>query len=177
VEVVPYDPDWPQVCAREAEIVARVLGDALLAAHHVGSTAVVGMAAKPTVDILVVVEDINAVDAAGERFVAAGYQPRGELGIPGRRYFVKGTRVVHVCHVHAFQAGHPEIERHRLLIAYLARHPDDAERYARAKESLARRHRYDSEAYTGGKGPLIRELDALARRWWLALESMGLDEP
>ena len=89
VEVVPYDPSWPVLFQSEAGQLAAILGEEVVAIHHVGSTAIAGMSAKPTVDILVEVHHIAKIDGLSNAMRNLGYKPKGEFGIPGRRFFSK----------------------------------------------------------------------------------------
>lgn len=100
VRVVPYDSCWPELFRREAEAVGRILGSNRKEIHHIGSTAVTGLAAKPVIDMMPVVWELEAVEACYAQFEAIGYEGMGELGIPGRRYFRKGgddrTHQIHI---------------------------------------------------------------------------------
>ncbi len=86
VTVTAYDPRWPQLYEREAAAISAALGGALAAIHHIGSTAVPGLAAKPIIDIMPVVHSLSGADAARGALEALGYEYLGEFGIPGRRY-------------------------------------------------------------------------------------------
>lgn len=165
VEIVPYDPNWPAKYCGEIKLIADVLGSILVAAHHIGSTAVPGLAAKPTIDILLVVCDLDLLDACNAAMAALGYQPKGENGIPGRRYFQKLAGEVHLFHIHAFKAGHPEITRHINFRDYLIAHPESAAEYQALKQELALRFRDAPAQYTSGKGTFIRKVDQFAAAW------------
>lgn len=165
IEVVPYSQEWPELYSQAASCLREIFGDELVALHHIGSTAVVGLHAKPIIDILPEVRDIARVARLNPLMIDAGYRPRGENGIAGRRYFVKESGLVRTHHVHVFQQGHPEIARHVDFVAYLNACPEDAARYADLKQKLARRYPQDSPSYVDGKTALIRELDARAVRW------------
>ena len=91
IVVVDYHPEWAEAFEREAARIAEVLGENMVAIHHIGSTSVPGLCAKPIIDIMPVVRDIGAVDGCNAGFVALGYTPMGEFGIPGRRYFHKAA--------------------------------------------------------------------------------------
>ena len=95
--VVPHDVRWREEFASESVLVARCLGENVVATHHIGSTAIPGIFAKPIIDILVEVADVGAVDSYNEAMELGGYESMGEFGIPGRRYFrkddVDGARV------------------------------------------------------------------------------------
>ena len=164
IELVPHDPAWGQQAQAEAARVTALLGSNVLAIHHVGSTAIPGIKAKPILDLLVVVRDLGRVDELNEQMLAGGYEPHGENGLPGRRYFVRRTGYTHTHHLHVFQRGHAEIERHLLFRDYLLAHPTQAQAYSRLKEQLALTFRSDPEGYTDGKSDFIREVDEQARR-------------
>ena len=95
VEVVGYRPEWERLYQTESGILRDILQGQLISVHHIGSTAVPGLAAKPVIDILAVVKEIGAVDAYSAAFEAEGYECMGEFGIPGRRYFRKGRGLAH----------------------------------------------------------------------------------
>ena len=165
IVVVPYDPEWPHRFEHESEALVRAVGDLLLEVRHVGSTAVPGMPAKPVIDILLVVRDLARLDERSPAMRSLGYEPEGALFVPDSRFLSKGPPDGRTHHLHAYPPGHPEIARHLDLCAYLAAHPPEAERYARLKAELAKRHRDDLLAYSRGKTPLLAELIARAGRW------------
>ncbi len=165
VRMVAHDPQWAQQFCEEAGRLAPVFGEQLVAMHHIGSTAISGIVAKPIIDILVEVRDIASVDSLNEPMRRLGYTARGELGIPGRRYFRKGSEEEHTHHVHAFQAGHLEVQRHLLFRDYLIAHPLEAQAYGRLKHMLAVQYREHPEAYTNRKSSFIEEMDRRARQW------------
>jgi GrpB-like predicted nucleotidyltransferase (UPF0157 family)/8-oxo-dGTP pyrophosphatase MutT (NUDIX family) len=165
VAVTPYDSAWPVLYQAEAASLAALLGDELVAIHHIGSTSVPGLAAKPIVDILPVVQRIERIDDLNDLLLALGFVPKGENGIAGRRFFTKDVAGVRRVHVHAFAAGHPEVARHLDFAAYLRAHPAQAQAYADLKRSLARRFPNDTVGYTDAKSEFIREIDQRARTW------------
>ena len=112
VSVEPYNPQWRKEYERECNLLCATLGTVILACHHIGSTAISTICAKPIIDILLVVSSLEALDACDQAMIALGYLPKGENGIAGRRYYRKGSDEVHTHHVHAFASGHPDIERH-----------------------------------------------------------------
>lgn len=165
VEVVPYDPDWTRAFQAEADKLGRILGQQVAAIHHIGSTSIPHLSAKPIVDLLVVVHDIEKVDAFNEEMRQLGYLPKGENGIPGRRYFIKGDEIHRTHHIHIFQAGHPDIARHLNFRDYLIAHPDDAQAYGRLKQELACRFPTDIDSYIAGKDEFLKEIDRKAQAW------------
>ena len=84
--VTEYNTAWPALFETETEKIQTILGETLVAVHHIGSTSVKGMKAKPTIDIMPVVHEIGAADPHKREFEAIGYEKLGEYGIPGRRY-------------------------------------------------------------------------------------------
>lgn len=162
IVVVPYDPGWRERYAKAARRLRQLLGGELLAVHHVGSTAVPGLVAKPTIDLLLEVQDLAALDARDDAMRAAGYEPKGEHGLEGRRYYVRGTEDNHLEHVHAWQAGHPQVARHLAFRDYMRARPEACRAYARLKLALAEQHGDDPAAYTAGKAAFVEELLPLA---------------
>jgi GrpB-like predicted nucleotidyltransferase (UPF0157 family) len=165
VEVVSHNPAWVVLFQTEADALAIVFGDQLVAIHHIGSTAIPGIGAKPILDILVEVWDIQKVDGLNHDMEKLGYQPRGEYGIPGRRYFVKKSGEVHTHHVHTFQSDNPQVERHLNFRDYLVIHLQDALAYSQLKEDLARQYPEDMDGYVAGKNDFIQNIDEKALKW------------
>lgn len=166
IEVVPPDPRWPVLFQAEAARLTQVFAGQLINIHHMGSTAVPGLWAKPVVDIMPIVHDIEAVDERNELMIALGYQPKGEYGIPGRRFFsVDDARGRRLFNVHVYQAGNPEIARHLDFVEYLKTHPQDAAAYAGLKRELAQQFHDDVDRYVAGKTGLIRQIEAKIPAW------------
>jgi GrpB-like predicted nucleotidyltransferase (UPF0157 family) len=166
VEVVPHDPRWRDAFEAEAKHVAAALGENVVAVHHIGSTAIPDIYAKPVIDMLVEVRDIAEVDGRSPMMESLGYEVMGEYGIPGRRYFRKDDREgVRTHHVHAFEAGSAEAERHLAFRDYMIAHPGDAQRYGELKMKLAEEHPQSMDAYMDGKDAFIKEMDRRAARW------------
>nr|WP_255478903.1 GrpB family protein [Erythrobacter sp. EC-HK427] len=134
VSLVPYTSAWPVEFTNEASAIRAAIGLACVHIHHIGSTAVPGLLAKPVIDILVETETLAALDAATPALAALGYTARGEYGIAGRRYFAKSDREGQRSHhLHAFTIGAPEIARHLAFRDYLRTHDAARAEYAAAK--------------------------------------------
>jgi GrpB-like predicted nucleotidyltransferase (UPF0157 family) len=134
-----------------------------------GSTAVPGLAAKPTIDILAEVKSHDRLETQTPKLEALGYQAKGENGISGRRYFQKVQGEVHLYHIHAYEAGHPDVYRHINFRDYLRAHPVEARAYAALKYDLADKFTDQAQQYTEGKTDFIRAVDARAAAWRAAL--------
>ena len=166
VRVVPYDLNWKKDFEEEAHHIACALGDIILALHHIGSTAIPGIHAKPIIDILLIVDNINRLDDKSQDMEELWYEAMGEFGITGRRYFRKeDASGIRTHHVHAFQVGSPEFERHLAFRDFLLAHPLEAQSYSELKQKLAREHPEDIEAYVDGKDAFIKEHEAKAIAW------------
>lgn len=162
VEIAEYSPGWPRVFERESAAILEACCPWVAAVHHVGSTSVPGLAAKPVLDMLPVAAGLAEALEAVPRMEALGYRYRGENGIAGRFYFEKSVDGRTVAHIHLFPAGHPAIYTHLAFRDYLRAHPDAARDYERLKRELAAKHRNDREAYTDAKTAFIQGIIAVA---------------
>jgi len=165
IEVVPHSPGWAAGFRSESERLRAALGEEVVAVHHVGSTAIPGISAKPIIDILLAVREVERLDDLGPEMAALGYEARGEFGIPGRRFFVKSAGPRRTHHVHAFATGSPGLERHLAFRDYMISHPENASAYGRLKEGLAQEFPTDIEAYMDGKDAFIKEMEREALAW------------
>ena len=165
IELVEYNPMWIEMYEKEAASVMSALGNLALRIHHIGSTAIPGTCAKPLIDILAEAVEVESIDSRNDAMIELGYEPRGEFGIPGRRYFSKGTDEKRTHHVHIFQVGDPQIERHLNFRDYLIAHPDIAKEYCKIKKQLAAQFPNDIGNYTDGKSEFINNIDQRALKW------------
>ncbi|MBK0004449.1 GrpB family protein [Erwinia sp. S38] len=152
ITVVPYDKKWPEMFEAERLLIKTLLGQVAKDIHHIGSTSVPGLAAKPVIDILLEVSDLSALD--NTEMSRAGYVARGENGISGRRYFIKGAdRRSH--QVHAFAVGDTQVLRHLAFRDYLIENNDISERYADIKREAALLCNNDAQRYSAFKANFI----------------------
>jgi len=161
VRIVPYDPNWTKKFLIESQDVKEALGDNCIAIHHIGSTAVPDLAGKPVIDIMPVVIDINLVDQYNNAMEKLDYTARGENGIPFRRYFRKGS-VIRTYHIHVFQIGNSEIDRHIRFRDWMRNNAQDRQTYEDLKRDLAVKFPNDISAYCSGKDEFIRMIDKKA---------------
>ena len=167
IRVVPPNPAWKSDFETEGKRITQALGEIVVVLHHIGSTSIPGIYAKPIIDFLLEVDDIARLDDKQPVMEQLGYEGLGEFGIPGRRYFRKNNAAgVRTHQVHAFQADNPEIERHLAFRDYMIAHPEAAQNYSVLKQKLAEAHPYDIEAYMDGKDPFIKEHQAKAVAWY-----------
>ena len=159
--ITPYDPQWAiQFQAERANIIGA-FGELRAHIEHIGSTSVEGLAAKPIIDMAIIVESAEDALRAITPLVRLGYTCFGEAEIPGRVYFDR--REFEPCHIHLYVRGNPEIERHLNFRDYLRSNPDAAQQYAELKFALAEKFRNDRPGYTEAKTEFIRNIEAIAR--------------
>ena len=150
LQIKSYDPTWPKLFKQEAEKLKQVFGNDLIDIHHFGSTAVPGLAAKPTIDILIVLPKIEMADTKNTQIRELGYMPRGAYGIGGHerhRYFRKG----HQFHIHVFEPGDSHIAWNLSFRDYLCKHPQEAKEYETLKLKLVKQYSSDPPSYRAGK--------------------------
>jgi GrpB-like predicted nucleotidyltransferase (UPF0157 family) len=167
IELVPYDSRWSREFAQEARALRQVLGNKVMAIHHIGSTAIPMILAKPIVDILCVATSLAAVDEAAPRLLALGYTAKGEHGIAGRRYFQKlNSRGERSHHVHFFLLGDDHIEHHLAFRDFLLAHPAKASHYEEVKKLALAACPPTRQVYQDSKAPFIVAIQAEAVRWY-----------
>jgi GrpB-like predicted nucleotidyltransferase (UPF0157 family) len=156
--VVDYDPGWPGRFRHEEARIRPALGGAALSVEHIGSTSVPGLAAKPIVDLLLVVEDSGDEASYMPAIERAGYVLRvREADFDEHRMFRTPAKDVHV---HVFSADSPEIDRYLLLRERLREDRGDRELYARTKRELARREWPSMQHYAEAKTEVIEGIIA-----------------
>jgi GrpB-like predicted nucleotidyltransferase (UPF0157 family) len=159
VELVEHDPSWAGLYEQERDRLSGVFDGRVVAIEHIGSTSVPDLCAKPIVDVLVGLRELELTDdqiAAMERL---GYDYLGEHGLPGRLFFRKDPRTHHV---HVVQYGGEHWERQIVFRDTLRSDPEERRRYDEFKRRLAAEG-HPREAYTELKTPFIREVEARAR--------------
>lgn len=164
VELLPHDPEWIANAAAESEALLAALGPILLAVHHIGSTAIPTIRAKPILDLLPVVTSLPDLDSRQAEIEAVGYEWRGELGLAGRRYCSKsdpstGRRIVQL---HFYAENSPEIARYLAFRDYLIAHRDIAQAYDREKARCRSLFPDALHSYTDCKDAWIRKIEAKA---------------
>ena len=165
ITVTDYNKNWMKLYQKEAKLIQDVLKNELIEIHHIGSTAVPHLKAKPVIDMMPIVKDIERVDQFNQKMIEIGYEPLGELGIIGRRYFRKGG--ANRSHqIHIFQCDHSlEIERHLAVRDYLRVHEDERIKYGDLKARLAQEFPNDIDAYSKGKNDFVKLLEQRAISW------------
>lgn len=157
-----YNSLWPKLFQIEQERLKTTLGKLLLGIHHIGSTAVPGLAAKPIIDIIISVSSQNQLDQIDLHSI--GYEAKGEYGISGRRFFQKGD-INRSHHLHAYNSQDPNIDRHLAFRDYLIAHSNIAMQYELLKTETAKRCNHNSNVYCVGKDSFVKHHEAQALIW------------
>lgn len=160
VTVVDYDPSWPETFREIRDGIAPGLSPLATAVEHVGSTAVPGLAAKPVIDLDVVVRPDDVPEAIA-RLSKMGYAHRGDLGVTGREAFhpPQGTPDHHL---YLCPQGSAALANHLAVRDHLRTHPEDARAYGELKRRLAREFPQDGAAYLRGKTSFLLRILASA---------------
>ena len=162
----PYNEKWQERFRSEAAHITDILGDNLLQIFHIGSTSVPGLPAKPIIDIMPVLRNIEEIDGCTEAFESLGYEVMGEFGMPGRRYMRKGgDNRTHQIHAFGYNSI-ADITRHLAFRDYLKSHPDICAAYAELKSQLALLYPADIEAYSMGKDSFVKQAERDALQWY-----------
>lgn len=160
---VQYNPLWPQYFLEISAQIQSVIGKNLIALHHIGSTAIPNLMAKPIIDILGEALDIAKIAESKLAMEQLGFEFKGEYGIPERAYFSKKNEIA--VHLHIFPENHFQVEKHILFRDFLLNHPEYVIAYQAKKEELLKAAPQSRENYQNGKNILIAEITEAAYRW------------
>lgn len=161
-----YNPEWKNIFIKTAEEIRPLFGTNLLAIEHVGSTSVEGMIAKPQIDVLAIVKDLDLIPEIYSDFESIGYVPRGReyVGI-GDEYVTKDAKDgKRLAGIHIFEDGHPRIKEYREFREYLRNNEEDKEKYIDIKKRLLNSG-IDIKGYDKGKSEVVNEILKRAREW------------
>ena len=166
IKVVPYDPAWQTEYTKAHAFFTHTLQGIPHTIEHVGSTSVPGLAAKPILDIDIIVPTPDLVQPAIQRLATVGYKHRGNLGIPGREAFAYDPANPHITwiehHLYLVLEGNESLTNHLLLRDHLRANPQAAQAYGDLKKQLAQQFPHNIDAYIEGKTALITQFLAQA---------------
>jgi GrpB-like predicted nucleotidyltransferase (UPF0157 family) len=156
IRIVPYDPNWPLQFEHERAALLRAIGDWTAGGiHHVGSTAVPRLEAKPTIDILVGVRDLKSSRSCFARLAALEYR-YAPYRAQEMHWFCKPDPARRSHHLHLVPSDSPRFRDELAFRDYLRGHDEVAREYGQLKRGLAKRFEHDREAYTAAKGDFVR---------------------
>ncbi len=152
VVITNYDSNWPRMFEDERARILAVLGDKVVAIEHIGSTAVVGLGAKPIIDVMIGVRSLPDAEPCISGLASIGYKysPENEKVFPERRFFDRPSY-----HLHVVDVSSDFWRRHIIFRDYLRTHPEKARQYLELKRELASKYQVDREGYTTAKTRFI----------------------
>ncbi|MFT4713443.1 MAG: GrpB-like predicted nucleotidyltransferase (UPF0157 family) [Candidatus Azotimanducaceae bacterium] len=171
IQVLEHDNQWELTYLQEENRLHEVFRDTYVDSHHIGSTSISDLLAKPTIDIAVEVAIGTVISRYDPSMEKLGDTCRGEClnaiipGIPGRFYFVMYDGPVHLTHTHVYEAGRADIKDKLILRNYLRAHPLVAAAYGQLKLKLASQYPHDNISYMRGKDCFLRKAIDDAYRW------------
>lgn len=164
IEICDYDPSWPEAYGVEAVRLRHFAEGVLVGIEHFGSTAIPGLRAKPTIDIMGVVADLSDLEPFATRLRVDGYVEMSE-NFSFRRFFRKERASRNPSfHLHLVEEGVWQHKSERLFRDWLVSHPEVARSYEKLKDKLASRFADDREAYTEAKNDFVRATVNEARK-------------
>jgi GrpB-like predicted nucleotidyltransferase (UPF0157 family) len=168
IELHPHSPQWAKMARAEATRLHKALKEVLITVHHIGSTSIPGIMAKPVIDLLPVVSDLASLDLSMSCIEALDYECLGEFGLPGRRYCRRDDPVTgrRAFQLHFYSEGSSEVDRHLAFADYLRVHPAIAADYESKKLRAAARHPDSIIGYNDDKNDWIKRVEKDAVQWW-----------
>lgn len=156
--VTDYESKWQEAFQKEAILLKKILGEEAMQIEHVGSTSVPGLAGKPTIDVLVVVDNLSVAENHFSEMVASGYKDLGEYVLPGTRLFAREENDIRLVNIHFFPHGHSHIKEMLLIRDYLRSNPEEVAVYGKLKQELVQQYPDDYGAYRKKKDEYMKEL-------------------
>ena len=162
VELEEYNPKWAKDFEVEKANLTQILGDDAIGIHHIGSTAIPGISAKPIIDIAVEVESFNLLDELDDTLKEQGFIYRSIHDEPGYKLYIKGGEDYRSHHIHFYEKGSKKLKNDLYFRDYLIEHPETAQKYDALKQNLASKYPDDRKKYTKGKKEFIEKVLAKA---------------
>lgn len=161
-----YNENWITDYNQSEITLKTIFNSQLIDIQHIGSTSIVGLASKPTIDILIIVKDIDVIDELNEPMAEHGFVSQGEAGIEGRRYFYKtlDTDVFkETHHIHVYEEGNHKYQEELLFRDYLRIDNQVMRDYEALKTTLSKKYSNDPRLYTEAKASFIQQIIKVAR--------------
>ncbi|MBM7837186.1 GrpB-like predicted nucleotidyltransferase (UPF0157 family) [Alkalihalobacillus xiaoxiensis] len=171
VTIEPYKEEWRQIFLRLSKTIQQEVGDYLEAVEHVGSTSIVGLSAKPIIDLDLILKEEAQFPLVAERLTKLGYIHEGNKGIEGREAFARenqfvpfsqGSTVWMTHHLYVCPKNSPALSEHLAFRDYLRKHPEEVKIYEQIKRELAKTAG-SREEYTDGKTEFVQ---GILRKAW-----------
>ncbi|MGC1307269.1 MAG: GrpB family protein [Phormidesmis sp.] len=155
IEVVEYKPTWVDEFQSYSEQLKPLLKGSIIGIEHVGSTSVVGLAAKPIIDIDIVISSRVILEQVLQKLAVAGYKHIGNDGIPGREAFAWPSERRH--HLYVCAVNSHNLHNHLIFRDYLRKNSEVAVTYGQLKKKLAEKYKRDAESYCEAKTGFIQQ--------------------
>lgn len=159
-----YSLEWNNDYEREKELLEKVLRDRIVEIHHVGSTAIKGLKAKPIIDILLLIDNLDKIREIEEILVNYGYTNMGKQGIEDRYFFPKGPDDGRTHYVHIVDSKGDTYYNQLLFRDYLNEHFEYVKKYCDLKQELAGKYPDERKKYTAGKSEFITNVVEIAKK-------------
>lgn len=163
VELVDYDSNWKEEYKREEKLLKEVLKDRIIEIHHIGSTSIEGLKAKPVIDILVVINSFDEINDIEETLKQYDYENRGHQGVNDRYFFAKGPEEARSHYIHFVEPNSKTYYNQIYFKKYLLEHPEYIRKYCELKQELAEKFADERPKYTSGKNEFINNVINLAK--------------
>lgn len=164
VVIEAYTENWSYQFQEETVLLKKIVGDRAIAIEHIGSTSVENLGAKPILDIMIGVRDLEEVQSFIDSLGKVGYEHVVHKEFPNRRFFRKGAWRAGTHHLHIYTYGSEEWVSNLLFRDYLRAHPTVRQQYENLKRELAETYKFDRVAYTNAKEPFIKKVIAEAKK-------------
>ncbi len=163
VELSEYTPVWSEEYQSEEKLLKKVLGNKIKEIHHIGSTSIKGLKAKPVIDILIVIDSLNEISEIEEILKPYDYENRGQQGVADRYFFAKGPEDARSHYIHFVEPNSNTYYNQVYFKRYLLEHPEYIKEYCNLKQELAVKYANERPKYTQGKNEFITSIIKLAK--------------
>lgn len=164
VELKEYNEKWKSEYESEKKFLIEKLGDEIIEIHHIGSTSIPELKAKPVIDILVVIPSLDDIENIENILKDYDYSNRGPQGVPDRCFFAKGPEDARTHYIHFTEPGSDTYYNQIYFKRYLIDHPEYIDKYCSLKKDLAEKYVDERPKYTQGKNNFIKEIIELAKK-------------
>lgn len=168
MKIVTYDKNWINQFEAIKTNLLSIFGNLATDIRHFGSTSIKGMSAKPIIDVMVIVSDIKKIDIFNEKMKKAGYIPKGENGISGRRYFqmISDDGINHTQHIHCYEKENQHAVDELMFRDFLEIDNESFDAYLSAKDEASRKFRFSPLKYTEYKTACINKIMKKAKAYY-----------
>ena len=163
VELEDYNSNWEKEYLEEEQLLKKVLGSKRIEIHHIGSTSIPNLKAKPVIDILLVIENLDKINEIEELLKPYDYENRGPQGVDDRFFFAKGPEDARTHYIHFTTPNSNTYYNQLYFKKYLLDHPEYIKKYCDLKQELASKYANERKLYTQGKNDFIKNVINLAK--------------